>query len=207
MTDQIRPPDVLIGEGKAPDIPVPGAGSKLWRVVREELHAIHPRYLLVQFFVSMLPHNSFNRVRTALYRSAGFKIGRGTVILGKITVAGDRPPHHMLTIGDGCTINAPLYAELNESIIIGNNVGIGHHVVLITANHDASDSATRLGALKCSPIVVGDGAWIGACATVLPGVTIGAGSVVAAGAVVNRSVAPNVLVGGVPAKEIKSLKH
>jgi len=59
--------------------------------------------------------------------------------------------------------------------------------------------------LICTPIVIKQKAWIGAAATILPGITIGENSVVAAGAVVTRDVPPNTIVAGVPARVVKSL--
>jgi maltose O-acetyltransferase len=63
----------------------------------------------------------------------------------------------------------------------------------------------RAGDLKAEPVTIGDGAWIGARATILPGVTIGGGAVVAAGSVVTRDLPANVLAGGVPARVIREL--
>lgn len=89
------------------------------------------------------------------------------------------------------------------TITIEDNVQIGPKVNLITENHplDPSDRTTVL--LK--PIVVKRNAWIGAGATILPGVTIGENSIVAAGAVVSRDVPANTVVAGVPAKVVKTL--
>jgi acetyltransferase-like isoleucine patch superfamily enzyme len=86
-------------------------------------------------------------------------------------------------------------------ITIEDDVMIGPKVNLITENHplDPGDRKTVL--LK--PIVVKRNAWIGAAATILPGVTIGENAVVAAGAVVSRDVPPNSIVAGIPAKVIK----
>ena len=88
-------------------------------------------------------------------------------------------------------------------ITIEDNVLIGPKVNLITENHplDPTDRKT----LICKPIVIKRNAWIGAAATILPGVTIGENAVVAAGAVVTNDVAPNTIVGGVPAKFIKKI--
>jgi acetyltransferase-like isoleucine patch superfamily enzyme len=88
------------------------------------------------------------------------------------------------------------------SITIEDEVMIGPKVNLITENHplDPNDRKTVL--LK--PILVKRNAWIGAAATILPGVTIGENSVVAAGAVVSRDVPPNTIVAGVPAKVVKT---
>lgn len=174
-------------------------------VAADEVRAIHPRYLFFQFFVSCLPHNSFCRVRTVLYRLAGFRIGKGSAILGKLSLTSDGPIASMFSIGASSRVNAPFYAELNAPIIIGNHVSIGHNVVFITTDHDTSNAVHRAGMTKFDRIVIEDGAWIGACVTILPGVTIGKGSVVSAGAMVSQSVLANKLVGGVPARPIKTL--
>lgn len=88
-------------------------------------------------------------------------------------------------------------------IILEDHVLIGPRVNLVTENHPL-DPASRRGML-CKPILIKRNAWIGAGATILPGVTIGENSVVAAGAVVNQDVADNTIVGGVPAKLIKHI--
>ncbi len=77
--------------------------------------------------------------------------------------------------------------------------------MLITSTHEIGPHQYRAGKDTTRPITIGDGVWIGARAVVLPGVTIGNGSIVAAGAVVNRPVGSNVLVAGVPARFVKHL--
>ncbi|HEV2474158.1 MAG TPA: DapH/DapD/GlmU-related protein, partial [Chthonomonadales bacterium] len=96
-------------------------------------------------------------------------------------------------------------ADLTAGIEIEDRAALGHHVVLITATHKMECAARRCGAPEARPIRIGSGAWIGARATVLPGVTVGHGSVVAAGAVVAADVEPGWMVGGVPARPIKRL--
>ena len=88
-------------------------------------------------------------------------------------------------------------------ITLEDDVLIGPKANLITENHPLDPGDRR--ALICKPVVIKRNAWIGAAATVLPGVTIGENSVVAAGAVVTSDVPPNVVVAGVPAKIIKRL--
>jgi maltose O-acetyltransferase len=178
---------------------------KLLRIISEELRSVHPRYLLAQCLVSLLPHNSLSRVRTILYRMGGLKIGGGTLILGKLTLTADRSLKTMLSIGRCSRINSPLYADLNAPVEIGNCVAIGHHVVLITTDHDTSNPNDRSGTTKFGKIVIEDGAWIGARSTILPGVTIGRGAVVAAGSLVAHSVPANKVAGGVPARSFKAL--
>jgi acetyltransferase-like isoleucine patch superfamily enzyme len=88
-------------------------------------------------------------------------------------------------------------------ITIEDNVLIGPKVNLITENHPLNPNDRKT--LICKPIVIKRNAWIGAAATILPGVTIGENAVVAAGALVTEDVAPNTIVGGVPAKFIRNI--
>lgn len=79
---------------------------------------------------------------------------------------------------------------------------IGPHVSLLTVNHDFDN----LWSLSGKPIILKKNAWIAAKATILPGVTVGEGAVVAAAAVVTKDVEPYTIVGGNPAKLIKRIK-
>jgi maltose O-acetyltransferase len=179
--------------------------ARLWEVVASEVKNLRPRLRLANILLFFCPHFAFNRLRTAVYRWCGVEIGAGTMICGSIELSGSGAICKKLKIGKKCLITAPLYADLNDTITIGHNVAIGHHVILITSSHDMRYELRRCGWIVPGPIVLEDGCWIGAGATILPGVTIGRGAVVAAGAVVSKSVPPNTLVGGVPARPIKSL--
>lgn len=88
-------------------------------------------------------------------------------------------------------------------IMLEDDVKIGPRVNLITENHDLDPTKRRT--LISKKIVVKRNVWIGAAATILPGVTIGENSVIAAGAVVTKDVPPNTIVAGVPAKVIKNI--
>jgi acetyltransferase-like isoleucine patch superfamily enzyme len=108
-----------------------------------------------------------------------------------------------ITIGKRVYINhACTFLDMG-GITLEDDVLIGPKVNLVTENHPLDPVDRR--SLISKPIVIKRNAWIGAAATILPGVTIGENSVVAAGAVVTSDVAPNTIVGGVPAKIIKSL--
>ena len=109
-----------------------------------------------------------------------------------------------ITIGDNVFINADCKFQDQGGITIDDGALIGHSVVLATLNHDL-DPAKRQ-QIKPAPIHIGKNVWIGANATITSGVTIGDNAVVAAGAVVNRDVAANTIVGGVPAKFIKAIE-
>lgn len=88
-------------------------------------------------------------------------------------------------------------------VTIEDDVLIGPKVNLITENHPLEPDNRR--ALICKPIIIKRNAWIGAAATILPGVTIGENSIVAAGAIVTTDVPANTVVGGIAAKFIKNI--
>lgn len=108
-----------------------------------------------------------------------------------------------ITVGPGVFLNAGCRFQDQGGITIGAGSLIGHNVVLATLNHEM-DPRHR-GDMHPAPIRIGQRVWIGANATVCPGVTIGDGAVVAAGAVVTRDVPANTVVGGVPARLIRRI--
>lgn len=97
-------------------------------------------------------------------------------------------------------INTKCRLDNKGGIFIGSNVSISQEVMILSADHDldAPDFAGRE-----RPVYIGDYVWIGSRALIMPGVTIGKGAVVAAGAVVTRNVEPYTVVAGVPAKKIR----
>jgi acetyltransferase-like isoleucine patch superfamily enzyme len=110
-----------------------------------------------------------------------------------------------LKIGKNVFFNAGCKIQDQGGITIEDGTLIGHNTVLATLNH--SMSPEHRGNLLPAPIHIGKHVWIGANATICPGVSIGDGAVIAAGAVVNRDVDANTVVGGVPARVIKNLKE
>lgn len=90
---------------------------------------------------------------------------------------------------------------------IGDNCALGMGVLLCNSNHYTDNPEKRAGKVYAEPIVIEDGCWIGARAIVLPGMRIGKGTIIAAGAVVNKDCNPHSLYAGVPAKKIKSLNQ
>lgn len=175
------------------------------RLLRE-LSGVRPRLRLANALVSLVPRMTFGWLRPMIYRGvAGLNIGARSRFFGALELEGTGDLIGNLSVGEHCLFTTPLYLNLSAPIQIGNRVTVGHHVVVITDTHDASDPGCRGGARSSHPVRIGDGAWIGARATILPGVTIGRGAVVAAGAVVTRDVEADTLVGGVPARFIKKL--
>lgn len=119
-------------------------------------------------------------------------------------------------VGNNVSINYRCILNDCNSIVIGNDVLIAPGVQMNTASHPTALSARLTpdwnpasGEYRwrtfAKPIIIGDGCWIGANATIIGGVTIGDGAVVAAGTVVTKDVEPHTMVGGVPAKVIKRL--
>ena len=110
-----------------------------------------------------------------------------------------------ISIGKRVFINSGCCFQDQGGIEIGDDVLIGQQVVIATLNHDFNPE--KRGNMSPSPVKIGNKVWIGAHATILPGVTIGDGAVVAAGAVVTKSVPAFSVVAGVPAKIIKSIEQ
>jgi len=109
-----------------------------------------------------------------------------------------------ISIGDNSGIGEDSILGQDDEIRIGNNVLIGPRLMIFTQNHNFSDRTKLIreqGATR-KPVIIEDDVWIGARVTLLPGVTLGQGSVVAAGAVVTKSFPPYSVLGGVPAKII-----
>lgn len=112
-------------------------------------------------------------------------------------------PRGRLVIGDDSFVNNGTILSASELIRIGSRVNIAPHCVVM--DNDFHGTADRAGPPKVAPIVLEDDVWLGTRVTVLRGVTIGRGSVIAAGAVVTRDIPPGVLAGGVPARVLKRL--
>ncbi|UFS57847.1 acyltransferase [Subtercola endophyticus] len=110
-----------------------------------------------------------------------------------------------VSIGVGVGINQ--YCDINHSasVTIGAGVALGRGVMIITATHEIGDNSRRCGPGMLAPVTIEEGAWLGARVVIMPGVTIGRGAVVGAGSVVTRSLAPNRVYAGSPAKAIRDL--
>jgi maltose O-acetyltransferase len=139
-------------------------------------------------------------LRLVIYRRLGMKIGQSDIWPG-VGFRGTR-----CSIGDGSWINHGAYFDCEYGdIVIGANVGVGMGVMFVTSSHQMGKPERRAGAIHYQPVKVEDGVWIGAHAVILPGCTIGQGSVIAAMAVVTTSCEPNGLYAGVPACRVRDL--
>lgn len=110
-----------------------------------------------------------------------------------------------ICIGNRSFINEGCCFQDQGGIEIGDDCLIGQQVVIATLNHDLNPTQRK--DMIPKPVKLGKRVWVGAHATILPGVTIGDNSVIAAGAVVARSVPANVVVGGIPARIIKKVQE
>ena len=135
----------------------------------------------------------------------------GNVVLGDNVFLHEnvliRSFQYKICIGSNTTINRNTIVE--GAVIIGVGVSIAPNVVIVGSNHVFSDPTKTIKSQgTCSQgIVIDDDVWIGANVTILDGVHVGKGSVVAAGAVVNKDVPPMTVVAGVPAKVVKERIH
>lgn len=108
-----------------------------------------------------------------------------------------------LTLGDDSMIGADSIIGSAAEVMIGRDVLMGPDVIIYTSNHGMRlGTPMRLQPMDVAPVFIGDDVWIGARCIILPGVTIGAGAVIAAGAVVTKDIPANAIVGGVPARVI-----
>lgn len=138
-----------------------------------------------------------DEVRALLARLTGKPIDEAVVVF---------PPFYSefgknLTFGRDVFVNLGCRFQDTGGITIGDGTLIGHGSTLTTVNHDMDPD--RRGDMVPAPIRIGRKVWIGAAATIVPGVSIGDGAVVGAGAVVTRDVPANSIVGGVPARLIR----
>lgn len=153
------------------------------------------------------------------------KRGRGSKIYGSVRM--DTPPYRRFTIGRdsviesfSCINNAVgdvvigdktrigLHCTIIGPVTIGNNVNLAQGIVVTALNHNFTDCTKRIDeqGISTKEVTIGNDVWIGANATILPGVTIGRHCVVAAGSVVTKDVPDYTVVGGVPARIMKKLK-
>lgn len=138
-------------------------------------------------------------IRQIMGRLTGREVGEGFTLF---------PPFYTdfgknIAIGRNVFINSGCHFQDQGGIAIGDGALIGHNVVLATVNHALEPEKRRRN--RYAPIRIGENVWIGSNATILPGVTLGDWAVVAAGAVVTKDVPPMTVVGGVPARVLRTI--
>lgn len=168
-------------------------GRRGSEVVREEV------WFWIEGLLGWLPGRVGRLVRSVCYRP--FVASAGALDVESHTHI--RMPWRLtcgrqVSIGRGCQLTC------TETITLGDDVLLGPGVLLVSNNHEWADPDRHIRdqGLRGAPITVGDDVWIAANVVVLPGVTIGHGAVVAAGAVVREDVPANAVVAGVPARVV-----
>lgn len=154
--------------------------------------------------LAWLPFTRGFEVKRWLLRRRGASVEEGVRIAGGTKIVGPGT----LSIGSDTWIGpyGVFYTHTDAPIRIGARCDIGPGVHFVTGTHLIGPHERRAGSGKALPVSVGNGCWLGARVTVLAGVKIGSGAIVAAGAVVTSDVESNTLVGGVPARLIRNLE-
>ena len=113
-----------------------------------------------------------------------------------------------LIIGNNVSIHPMCYIDSTGGIVIGNDVSIAHGTTIMSSTHNYADVnvAIKDQGIKLLKTEIKDNVWIGAKSTILAGVVVESGSIIAANAVVTKNVPQNTVVGGVPARTIKLRK-
>lgn len=152
--------------------------------------------LLIITWAGLVPSHLF---RLLIYKSAGMKIGKGS----RIHIGARFFDPANIEIGDGSIIGDNIFLDGRDKLIIGSYVDIASQVLIYNSEHDINSEDFHP---ISQPVEIGDYVFIGPRAIILPGVKIGKGAVVAAGAVVTKDVLDFMVVGGVPAQVIGERK-
>lgn len=157
--------------------------------------AAHQAQLVFRFNHTMPGTDEYDRLMHELFR----KMGEGSRVMAPVTAV--RP--HMVTIGKHAIIMPGCLMMSAGGITIEDEAQLAADVRLISNNHDLMDRWV----ITCKPVRICRRAWIGAGATILPGVTVGENAVVWAGSVVTRDVPPDTIVAGNPARIIRKIEE
>lgn len=180
------------------------ASGPLWRRLAKRVLLLRRAYRwwtgvwddLRLYLLTLTGYVPSHRLRNSVYRRAGVRLPGTSAIHWRARFFAPQN----LVVGDATTIGNDAFFDAREGIDIGSCVNVAAEVRIYTREHDVDDPYfSETG----GPVVIEDYAYLGTRVTVLPGVRIGAGAVVASGAVVTKDVPPYVLAGGVPAKPIR----
>lgn len=162
-------------------------------------------YEFISAIVFSLPrHQVFNIIKSNYMRIQGAKVGRNITFYPGIRIN----PCMKIHIGDYVDLAWDVIITTTGEVEIGDRALIGYRTQILSANHVIPENkGTIFGAGHIAKkVVIKNDVWIGANCVIVAGVTIGEGSVVAAGSVVTKDIPPFMIVGGVPAKIIKERK-
>lgn len=178
--------------------------------------------LLASYFYSFIMYGSFKYIKLGINVNISYSavshIGEGCTVMDNSSIVGNvslcrnvfihenvliRSFKYSISIGEGTTINRNTCILANCTI--GEHVSIAPNVVIVGSNHIYKDPSILIKKqeLSSNGIIIEDDVWIGANATILDGVTVGKGAVIAAGAVVTKPIPDYAVVAGIPATIIK----
>lgn len=160
------------------------------------------RYFSLFIINHFLCGTHFWGLKRSLLKLSNINIEDDVKIVGPIYIKSQAS----LSIGSQTWIGENFNIAGNGKVTIGNNCDISSNVIFSTGTHEVSNSFRRAGIGYCENIIIGDGCWIGINSTLLSGVNIGNGVIIAACSCVNKNVLDNLMVGGVPAHMIKKLE-
>lgn len=181
--------------------------AKARQLLREETAGLHLRLHLAALLARLLPRGYAGGLRAGILRRMGFAIGRGTALRSMPRLNGGPGLYANLSVGAGCVLHLDCTLDLEERIVIGDRVTVGHQAMILTSSHEIGPREHRAGDIVRAPVTIGDGAWLGPRCIILPGVTVGAGAIVAAGALVNKDVPPHTRAAGAPARVVEQLER
>ena len=147
------------------------------------------------FLIYLFSYIPSHRFRKLIYRLGGIKIGLGSTLHMGIRFYETKN----IIIGQDTIIGENSVLDGRDELRIGNHVAIASEVMIYNSQHDQNDE--NFNAIN-KPVIIDDYVFIGPRAIILPGVKIGRGAIVGAGAVVTKDVLENTIVGGIPAHEI-----
>lgn len=144
--------------------------------------------------------NLFGKLRWHFWQAHMKSLGEGSFISYKVKIRAARN----ITIGKHTRINNYTILDGRGGLTIGDDVLIGFESLILSSSHRFSNPSIpiRLQGMESAPIKIGNDVWLGARVIILPGVTIGDGAVVGAGAVVTKNIPPLTIAVGVPARPI-----
>jgi acetyltransferase-like isoleucine patch superfamily enzyme len=170
---------------------------KSWFVVIYEM--------IMRILFSLPRFKTLNNLKSLFLKLCGAKVGRRVVYYPGLWIS----PPQKLIIGDDVDLALNVLITSSGGVKIGDRTLVGYGTKILSSNHIIPDRSVRIfdAGHESNEVTIANDVWIGSGCTILPGVNIGEGAVIAAGSVVTRDVEPFVIVAGTPAKVIKVRKN